>query len=113
MLFSLNTDYAPSFGEMGVAIAAIVEGSSAESSVLCEVATDTMSDLQLTPAQQLVLNCIWLNLKVIVLWVLHTLLRNRFKAVKLVFTRCEKGIVEKQSSTRLMAVGPASKKIVR
>ncbi|XP_054260908.1 thyroid adenoma-associated protein homolog isoform X2 [Macrosteles quadrilineatus] len=59
-----TSDYAPSFGEMGVAIAAIVEGSSAESSVLCEVATDnTMSDLQLTPAQQLVLNCIWLNLK--------------------------------------------------
>lgn len=60
------SDSAPSFGEMGEAITAVVTKSSLRS---CDVDSTTLksesvSDLTLTPAQQLVLNCVWLNLKV-------------------------------------------------
>lgn len=59
---------------MGVAIASAVENSSLQVSKviadntivdLMEVsANDTSADLHLTPAQQLLLSCVWLNIKV-------------------------------------------------
>lgn len=59
-------EYAPSFGEMGMAIKEVVDQSSLRCSEVTELSTnDTLSDLQLTPAQQLVLSCVWLNIKVL------------------------------------------------
>ncbi|KAG8249372.1 hypothetical protein J6590_019659 [Homalodisca vitripennis] len=63
-VYHSTLEYAPSFGEMGMAIAAVVESSSLkDKEVSVEMGDDTSADLQLTPAQQLVLSCIWLNLK--------------------------------------------------
>lgn len=67
------TDFAPSFAEMGIAIASLVQQSSVvsediQSSELignCDVNESNLEGLQLTPAQQLVLNCIWHNMKVL------------------------------------------------
>ena len=49
-------DVAPSFAEMDDAIKHNIEKSAAYSG--------TEADMQLSPAHQLVLNCIWLNFKV-------------------------------------------------
>lgn len=63
-------DFAPSFGEMGIAIASAVESSGLQVSDLtaddatADLTEVTPADLHLTPAQQLVLSCVWLNIKV-------------------------------------------------
>lgn len=51
-------DYAPSFLEMGEAIKSVVDGSA--------LSIEDTDKFHLSPAYQLVLNTIWLNLKVVV-----------------------------------------------
>jgi hypothetical protein len=55
---NIDADVAPSFAEMDEAIESTIQQS------LSDLMSVDEEELQLSPAHQLVLNCIWLNLKV-------------------------------------------------
>jgi hypothetical protein len=55
---NIDADVAPSFAEMDEAIQSSIQQS------LSDLMSVDEEELQLSPARQLVLNCVWLNLKV-------------------------------------------------
>lgn len=69
---SSDTEFAPSFGEMGLAVSAIAQSSSVANdcdrvisvSEISEGGTYDTESFNLTPCEQLILNCVWLNIKV-------------------------------------------------
>lgn len=69
---STDTECAPSFGEMGLAISAVAQSSSlvhdndklTSVNEINERNTYDTENLNLTPCEQLILNCMWLNIKV-------------------------------------------------
>jgi hypothetical protein len=58
LTLNIDADVAPSFAEMDEAIQSSIQES------LSELLSVGEEELQLSPAHQLVLNCVWLNLKV-------------------------------------------------
>lgn len=69
---SSDTEFAPSFGEMGLAVSAVARSSSLANdsgrlisvSEVSEGGTYDAESFNLTPCEQLILNCMWLNIKV-------------------------------------------------
>jgi hypothetical protein len=55
---NIDADVAPSFAEMDEAIQSSIQES------LSDMLSVDEEEMQLSPAHQLVLNCVWLNLKV-------------------------------------------------
>uniref|UniRef100_A0A1B6DSX9 Uncharacterized protein n=1 Tax=Clastoptera arizonana TaxID=38151 RepID=A0A1B6DSX9_9HEMI len=102
-----TSDFAPSFAEMGMAISSLVDNS-----VISQTYTiredvnfyESKMDLQLTPSQQLILNCIWHHIKIccnLASTLITSSLLDQFQAEKcmdllcLVLCKCRhKGAIE-------------------